>query len=183
MDLRHLIIIGIALAMDALGVTLSIGLNPRVRRDSKIKEGNKSFIEAEECSKEYGIGYGGIYTAFKGQVGSSVGRKGKGENFEINDEENIIGYKILNEFKLMNEITHFNYEDTKKNIIKVLRDIETTPNLKEQFDFTIFLSQCKKNKDVLVDYSLIKNIIGAKEFIKEIYNKRLHYTNEKFSWK
>ena len=37
MDLRHLIIIGIALAMDALGVTLSIGLNPRVRRDSKIK--------------------------------------------------------------------------------------------------------------------------------------------------
>ena len=28
MDLRHLIIIGIALAMDALGVTLSIGLNP-----------------------------------------------------------------------------------------------------------------------------------------------------------
>ena len=37
MDLKHLIIIGIALAMDALGVTLSIGLNPRVNRNNKIK--------------------------------------------------------------------------------------------------------------------------------------------------
>ena len=37
MSVRELIFIGIALAMDALGVTLSIGLNPIVRRNTKIK--------------------------------------------------------------------------------------------------------------------------------------------------
>ena len=37
MSVRELIIIGIALAMDALGVTLSIGLNPVVRKNIKIK--------------------------------------------------------------------------------------------------------------------------------------------------
>lgn len=37
MSLKELIIIGIALAMDALGISLSIGLNPVVKRDIKIK--------------------------------------------------------------------------------------------------------------------------------------------------
>lgn len=37
MELKAIIIIGIALAMDALGVTLSIGLNPSVRRNNKIQ--------------------------------------------------------------------------------------------------------------------------------------------------
>lgn len=37
MSVKELVVIGIALSMDALGVTLSIGLNPVVRRNIKIR--------------------------------------------------------------------------------------------------------------------------------------------------
>lgn len=37
MNLRDIIIVGVALAMDALGVTISVGLNSKVKRDSKVK--------------------------------------------------------------------------------------------------------------------------------------------------
>lgn len=37
MELKEVIIIGIALAMDALGVTISLGLNYKVKRNSKVK--------------------------------------------------------------------------------------------------------------------------------------------------
>ncbi|MBU3136037.1 manganese efflux pump MntP family protein [Clostridium gasigenes] len=37
MGLREVIIIGVAIAMDALGVTISLGLNCKVRRNTKIK--------------------------------------------------------------------------------------------------------------------------------------------------
>lgn len=37
MGLREVIIIGIAIAMDALGVTISLGLNCRAQRDTKVK--------------------------------------------------------------------------------------------------------------------------------------------------
>ncbi|MGL5351830.1 MAG: manganese efflux pump MntP family protein [Clostridium sp.] len=37
MELKDVIIIGIALAMDALGVTISLGLNSKARRSSKVK--------------------------------------------------------------------------------------------------------------------------------------------------
>mgnify|MGYP000618114350 FL=1 len=36
MNLKDLIIVGIALAMDAVGVTVSIGVNPKVIRRNKI---------------------------------------------------------------------------------------------------------------------------------------------------
>ena len=36
MNLKDIVIVGIALAMDAVGVTISIGVNPRVRRINKI---------------------------------------------------------------------------------------------------------------------------------------------------
>ena len=36
MNLKDIIIVGIALAMDAVGVTISIGVNPKVRRVNKI---------------------------------------------------------------------------------------------------------------------------------------------------
>ena len=36
MNLKDIIIVGIALAMDAVGVTISIGVNPKVRRGNKI---------------------------------------------------------------------------------------------------------------------------------------------------
>ena len=36
MNLKDVIIVGIALAMDAVGVTVSIGVNPKVMRKSKI---------------------------------------------------------------------------------------------------------------------------------------------------
>lgn len=37
MELKEVILIGIALAMDALGVTISLGLNNRIQRSSKVK--------------------------------------------------------------------------------------------------------------------------------------------------
>ena len=36
MNIKDVIIVGIALAMDAVGVTISIGVNPIVRRHNKI---------------------------------------------------------------------------------------------------------------------------------------------------
>ena len=36
MSLKDIIIVGVALAMDAVGVTISIGLNPKVKRYNKI---------------------------------------------------------------------------------------------------------------------------------------------------
>ena len=36
MDLRDVIIIGVALAMDALGVTIGIGMNPKMKRMDKV---------------------------------------------------------------------------------------------------------------------------------------------------
>ncbi|MGL5084143.1 MAG: manganese efflux pump MntP family protein [Clostridium sp.] len=37
MELKDVVIIGIALAMDALGVTISLGLNTKTKRSSKVK--------------------------------------------------------------------------------------------------------------------------------------------------
>ncbi len=36
MNIRDIIIVGIALAMDAVGVAISIGVNPKVKRYNKV---------------------------------------------------------------------------------------------------------------------------------------------------